>query len=101
MESSSSCSRKGFVKNSTAPAFIALTVIWNVAVARDEDDGDGAVRGDELPLEFDSAEARQIDIEHKTGWLGRRFLPEELGGGGERLNLEPDGANEAAQRLAH
>ena len=47
-------------------------------MAGDEDNGDEARGGGEFPLEFDSAQARQTDIEHETRGFRRRRVLEEL-----------------------
>src|SRR6516225_10070996 len=63
--SNKSCSRKGFVKNSTAPAFIALTDM-GVGMSSDKDDGNVNVCGTELRLKVKPAESLQSHVQDKA-----------------------------------
>src|SRR4051812_38671704 len=83
------------------PSLHRLDGHWNVALAGDEDDGDMVLGGNELTLQFNSAQARQTDIKYEARGFHRPSPPEELGTGRKRLNPQSDGMDEAAKRLAH
>ena len=71
----------------------------NVAVSSDEDDREGIVGFDELPLEVETARgrARKSDIEHEAGryigWLGA----EKFIGGAKRLRIQIDRAAQVGE----
>ena len=58
----------------------------DVAVAGDEDDGDGLARRQQGVLELESVPARHLEIEEETGGLVRGEMREEFVGGGKGLH---------------
>src|ERR1700730_2617674 len=72
----------------------------DVAIAGDEDDRELDVRGGELSLKIKTASSGQPDIEHQAGRPGRPAVLEEFIYRSEQLRLQPDGSEQAADRLA-
>src|SRR5271157_876505 len=71
----------------------------DVAVPGDEDDRELDVRGGEFSLKVEAASPRQPDIEHQAGGSVRPSGLEEFIYRSEQLRLQPDGSEQAADRL--
>src|SRR5271154_960916 len=71
----------------------------DVAIPGDEDDWEVDVRGGELSLEVEAASPGQSYIEHQAGRSVRPSGLEEFIYRSEQLRLQPDGSEQAADRL--
>ena len=79
------------------PALHGAHAGGDVAVAGDEDDGDGLRRGHQRFLELEPVPARHLEIEQEAARLDREGMREELVGGGKGLDLIAGGAQEPAE----
>jgi hypothetical protein len=98
--SNRSCSRNGFVRKSTAPAFIARAAIGISAYPVMKMMGMSIFAG-ELGLKVEAAHARQPDVEHQTArGIG---LPacQQFGGRAKQFGLQADVSEETMKRLSH
>jgi hypothetical protein len=66
MALNSTSSLNGFVRNSTAPAFIAWTSLRNIAVARNENDRHVRPFNGDLFLQVETVETRKRNVQHKA-----------------------------------
>ena len=73
----------------------------NIAVARDEDNGDLIVRVGHPSLQIESAQIGQPHVQHQTARCIRARALQELLGRRKRFDLQPCGPNEAFQCLTH
>ena len=88
MASNSTSSLNGFVRNSTAPAFIASHAHGHVAMAGDEDDRHVRPVG-ELLLQLETVEPGQRHVEHQAARNGGARTGEEFLRGRECFRLPP------------
>ncbi len=96
-----SWSRNGLARKSTAPAFIARTVIGNVAVPGHEHDGQvDALRG-QLALQIQPADPRQAHVQHDAARHVRQHRLQQLRRRAQHAGLQPHRTQQAVQRVAH
>jgi len=92
---------KRFGQEVDGPGFHGAHRHRDVAVARDENDGHRRIHLGQFLLQLQPAQARELDIEHQAaGGLGTR-AGQKLVGGGKRQDVQPHGAEQIAQTLAH
>src|SRR5258708_37570212 len=72
-----------------------------IAVAGHEYDRNMDIRLGELGLEIEPAYSRQSDVEHEAARHVGKVASQEIRRRAERLDLEPDRAKQASERLAH
>jgi hypothetical protein len=65
----------GFIRNSTAPALIARTVI---SVAGDEDDGHVSPVRSNPPLQFETIDVRKAHVEHQAAGCRDSWAAQEV-----------------------
>ena len=98
----SASASSGFVKNATAPAFIARSVDLPGVVARDEDDRHVKAVESEALLELETSEVRKVDVkDHATRAGLDRWVSQELLCRRECLRLPTSGLDQQFQRFSH
>ncbi len=89
------------MRNSTAPAFMARTVIGTSPMRSDENDRNLNIGFGELALQSESADSRQPDIEDEATGHVRKLACEELLRGSEQLHLQAYRSDEALDRTTN